>query len=99
DQRLSATVEIVRSRLASLVGDVDEVMAHARMAMDLDPGSDQVINNLIASSYLAGELDVALELADRLASEAKSPLMRSVAAGATVSHTSLFELDPTPANE
>jgi len=97
DQRLSATVEIVRSRLASLVGDVDEVMAHARMAMDLDPGSDQVINNLIASSYLAGELDVALELADRLASEAKSPLMRSVAAAATVSIRSSLDYDLTAA--
>jgi ATP/maltotriose-dependent transcriptional regulator MalT/DNA-binding SARP family transcriptional activator len=81
----SATAEVIRSRLASVVGDIDLVMVHARRAADLDPDSDAVINNLVSSSYLTGELDVALDLADRLAVDAKSPLMRSVGNAASIS--------------
>jgi ATP/maltotriose-dependent transcriptional regulator MalT/DNA-binding SARP family transcriptional activator len=91
----SATVEVVLSRLASLVGDIDQVMAHARRAAELDPGSDQVINNLIASSYLSGELDLALALADRLATHAKSPLMRSVGQAASISIRTSVDYDLT----
>ena len=92
----SATVEVVRSRLASLVGDVEQVMAHAQRAIELDPDSDAAVNNLISSSYLSGDLDIALTLADQLATGAKSPLMRSVGEAASVSiRTSLdYELGP-----
>jgi ATP/maltotriose-dependent transcriptional regulator MalT/DNA-binding SARP family transcriptional activator len=94
---LSATVEVVRSRLASLVGDIEQVMAHAKRAVEIDPGSDVVVNNLIASSYLSGELDVALGLADHLAVQARSPLMRSVGQAASVSIRTSVDYELTSA--
>jgi ATP/maltotriose-dependent transcriptional regulator MalT len=95
--RVSATVEVVRSRLASLVGDIEQVMAHAKRAVEIDPGSDVVVNNLIASSYLSGELDVALGLADHLAVHARSPLMRSVGQAASVSIRTSVDYELTSA--
>jgi DNA-binding SARP family transcriptional activator len=93
----SATVEVILSRLASLIGDVEQVMVHARRAIELDPDSDAVINNLVSSSYLSGELDVALNLADHLARNAKSPLMRSVGEAASVSIRTSLDYELTPA--
>ena len=89
----SATAEVVLSRLASLVGDVEQVMAHARRAAELDPEADSVINNLIASSYLSGDLEVGLDLADKLASAGKSSLMREVGHAASVSIRSSLDFE------
>jgi LuxR family maltose regulon positive regulatory protein len=94
----SAAVEVVLSRLASLVGDVERVMAHARRAEDIDPNSDSVINNLISSGYLAGDLDLALTLADKLAETAKSPLMREVGRAASITIRSSIDFPLAPAS-
>jgi DNA-binding SARP family transcriptional activator len=61
-----------------MTGDAQATALFANRAAALDPDSDVVINNLIHSGYLVGDLDSSLAMADRLAELAKSDLMREV---------------------
>ena len=76
----SATVEVIRSRVASLVGDVDEMLGHARMAVELRPSSEIALGNLLHSTFMAGDVAASSEIAHRLANEAKSTALREIGA-------------------
>jgi DNA-binding SARP family transcriptional activator/tetratricopeptide (TPR) repeat protein len=76
--------EVILSRQASREGDTERVAVHAALATALDPDNDVVLNNQIMALVLGGEMEDALKLAERLASGARSPLMKEVATAATV---------------
>jgi len=77
----SSTAEIVRSRAASVTGDLVSMLRHAERALVLDPTSDTATINLIASNYVGGDLARSIELGARLAVEGKSQLSRDIAEG------------------
>ena len=77
----SGSAEVVRSRAASVTGDLELMRRHAHRAAELDPGSDTVAMNLITSHFVGGDILRSVELAERLSLEGKSDLMRDIAAG------------------
>ncbi len=77
----SGSVEVVRSRAASVTGDLEVMLIHADRAAELDPGSDAVTINLIASNYVGGDIRRSVELAERLSVEGKTALARQLGEG------------------
>jgi LuxR family transcriptional regulator, maltose regulon positive regulatory protein len=72
----SSSIEIVRSRVASLSGDTDVMLRHAQRAAELAPLSDLARSNLIASIFFAGDIETASRLADELVAEGASEVIR-----------------------
>lgn len=89
----SAAVEVMYSRQASVEGDVPRVRAHALRARELDPQNEVVVGNLLSANMLAADTDAAIEVANELASIAKSPLMRMVAKATTLLLRSSVDFD------
>jgi ATP/maltotriose-dependent transcriptional regulator MalT/DNA-binding SARP family transcriptional activator len=78
DSTQSIAFEIIRSRVASVIGDADETLRHAYRATELGPSSEIALSNLLNSTFLAGDLTTSTELAHRLESGAKSSVMRQI---------------------
>src|SRR5436190_321996 len=74
----SVAFEIIRSRVASSIGDIDETLRHAYRATELGPSSEIALGNLLSSTFLAGDLAASSELAQRLESVSKSSVMREI---------------------
>src|SRR5258706_6341168 len=70
--------EIVRARVASLTGDIDQMLKHAYRATELGPTSDIAQSNLLYATFISGDVAMSTEIAHRLASGAKSSLMRGI---------------------
>jgi len=76
----SPSIEIVRSRVASLIGDTELMLRHAQRASELAPTSDIARSNLIASTFLAGDIGAASALAFQLEAEGESEVIRGIGA-------------------
>ena len=76
----STSFEIIRARVASLTGDVDRMLKHAYRATELGPTSEIALSNLLYSTFVSGDVEVSSEIAHRLASGAKSSVMREIGA-------------------
>ncbi|MBA2382874.1 MAG: winged helix-turn-helix domain-containing protein [Chloroflexi bacterium] len=76
----TVSFEIVKTRVASLVGDLDIMLRHASRAVELEPASDIALSNLVHTMYLAGDGGATSELAGRLAATAKSGVLRELGA-------------------
>ena len=75
-----AGFEVIRSRVAARTVDVGAAIAHARLAVSLDPTSESSLSNLLSTYFLAGQLGEASALAAQLAETAQSPVLRDVGA-------------------
>ena len=76
----SAPFEIVLSRLAASVADVRAAVDHAQRAVAIDQRSDAANGNLLGTYFAAGELEPASALAAKLASSARTSVLRDVGA-------------------
>src|SRR5215212_2429995 len=47
----SAAIEVVLSRVATVIGDIEKVELHARRAIEIDPANDVVVGNVMSSMY------------------------------------------------
>jgi ATP/maltotriose-dependent transcriptional regulator MalT/DNA-binding SARP family transcriptional activator len=74
----AAEFEIIRSRRAGLAFEFGSALAHARRAIELDPGSDPAKANLLATYFLVGDLTKASELAANLARAGDTALAKNV---------------------
>lgn len=73
--------EIIHARLAMSAVERSEAVAHARLAVELDPNSYAALASLVSAHFLAGELAVARDLAGRLAANAQSTTWGRVVTG------------------
>jgi len=76
----SAAFEIIRSRIAASNADVRAAVDHAQRAVAIDEDSDAASGNLLGTYFAAGDLRPAGALAARLATSARSPVLRDVGA-------------------
>jgi hypothetical protein len=76
----SVPFEVIRSRIASLSGDLDRTLLHANRAVELQPDSEIAISNLMFATLLSGDVRATEELASRLVSSGRSPLIRDLGA-------------------
>jgi DNA-binding SARP family transcriptional activator len=79
DLKGSAESDVLRARVAATEGDYDRGLAFAQRATSVEPASDVALGTLISTMLLKGDFRPAVELVERLAESAKSPVMRQVA--------------------
>jgi DNA-binding SARP family transcriptional activator len=72
--------EVIRSRAAARRMDVPAAVHHANLAISLDPTSDAALGNQLATYFLAGDVVDASALASRIASTARSEVLRDIGA-------------------
>jgi ATP/maltotriose-dependent transcriptional regulator MalT/DNA-binding SARP family transcriptional activator len=91
----SGPIEVIRSRVAALGGDLTDVMKHARRATELEPRRDAVLSNMVSATLLVGDMHDASQFALRLANEAQSEPLREIgeAAGAIIDSSLYGSID------
>jgi ATP/maltotriose-dependent transcriptional regulator MalT/DNA-binding SARP family transcriptional activator len=73
--------EIIHARLAMGAVEPSEAVAHARLAVQLDPNSYAALTSLVSAYFLAGDLVMARELAGTLAANTQSTSWGRVVTG------------------